>query len=135
VPSYGHVVATKGTFAQDHPETVRAFLRATARGAAWAANNPETATDHLVSAVPALSESRDRQRDKWALMNRDFVLSESVRERGWGWSRAAPWETMRDALADADLLGGDVTPDAVWTNDYLDTDSQYIGSYADLVTG
>lgn len=134
IPSYGHVLATEGTFAQDHPETTRAFLRATARGAAWAATNPERATDHLVDAVPALSESRDRQRDKWTLMNEDFVLSEMVRERGWGWSRAAPWETMRDALADADLLGGSVTPADVWTNEYLDVDYQYIGSYADAVS-
>jgi NitT/TauT family transport system substrate-binding protein len=134
VPSYGHVIATQGTFAEDHPETTRAFLRATARGAAWAATNPETATDHLVSAVPALSESRDRQRDKWMLMSRDFVLSESVHENGWGWSRSSPWETMRDALADADLLGGSVAPNDVWTNDYLDTDSRYIGSYAEMVT-
>ena len=134
VPSYGHVLATQGTFAQDHPETTRAFLRATARGAAWAANNPEAATDHLVDAVPALSESRDNQRRKWALMSRDFVLSETVRQEGWGWSRAEPWETMHGALADADLLGGSVTPGDVWTNDYLDADSQYIGSYADVVT-
>jgi NitT/TauT family transport system substrate-binding protein len=41
---------------------------------------------------------------------------------------------MHGALADADLLGGSVTPSDVWTNDYLDTDSQYIGSYADVVT-
>ncbi|WP_318568548.1 ABC transporter substrate-binding protein [Salinigranum marinum] len=134
VPSYGHVVATQGTFADEHPETTRAFLRATARGAAWAATNPEAATDHLVSAVPALSESRDRQRDKWTLMNREFVLSETVASNGWGWSEAAPWETMRDALADADLLGGSVTPSEVWTNDYLDTGDRYVGSYADVVS-
>jgi NitT/TauT family transport system substrate-binding protein len=57
-----------------------------------------------------------------------------VQEHGWGWSDPSPWETMRDALADADLLGGSVTPSDVWTNDYLDADSEYIGSYAEMVS-
>lgn len=133
IPSYGHVVATDGAFAEENPATVRAFLRATARGSAWAAANPEAATDHLVEAVPALEESRDRQRDKWKLMSEDFVLSETVRREGWGWSRPDPWTTMHGALADADLLEGEVDPGSVWTNDHLDRDYEYVGSYADVV--
>lgn len=134
IPSYGHVLATKGSFAREHPVTVRAFLRATARGSAWAASNPEKATDHLVSAVPSLSESRERQRDKWTLMSEQFVLSDAVREHGWGWSEPSPWKTMHGALRDADLLGGNVTPSDVWTNDHLDTSSKYVGSYAEMVS-
>lgn len=133
IPSYGHVIATPPSFADDHPETVRAFLRATARGAAWATNNPEAATDHLVEAVPALSESRDRQRDTWELMSREFIVSETVRERGWGWSRSGPWATMHEALRGADVLGGEVDPASVWTNDYLDLESASVGSYADRI--
>jgi len=132
VPSYGHVVATDGAFAEENPATVRAFLRATARGSAWAAANPEAATDRLVEAVPALEESRDRQRDKWRLMSEDFVLSETVRREGWGWSSPDPWTTMHGALADADLLEGEVDPASVWTNDHLDRDYEYVGSYADV---
>jgi NitT/TauT family transport system substrate-binding protein len=131
VPSYGHVVATQPSFGEDYPETVRAFLRATARGTAWATNNPERATGHLVEAVPALRESRDRQREKWELMSGEFVTSETVRERGWGWSRSDPWTTMHEALRDADSLGGEVDPASVWTNDYLDLTSPAVGSYAD----
>jgi NitT/TauT family transport system substrate-binding protein len=41
---------------------------------------------------------------------------------------------VHDALADADNLGGEVDPSAVWTNDYLDTDSEYVGSYASVVS-
>jgi NitT/TauT family transport system substrate-binding protein len=134
IPSYGHVLATEGSFARKHPETVRAFLRATARGSAWAALNPERAIDRLVSAVPALSESRERQRDKWTMMSERFVLSEAVRDHGWGWSEPSPWTTMHRALRDADLLGGDVDPAGVWTNEYLDTESTYVGSYAETVT-
>ena len=131
IPSYGHVIATAATFAEENPRTVRAFLRATARGSAWAHRNPGAATDHLVEAVPALAESRGRQRDKWTLMADDFVLSPAVREHGWGWSEPAPWRTLHGALADADALGGDVDPAAVWTNDYLDLDAPAVGTYAE----
>ncbi len=134
VPSYGHVLATKGSFAREHPETVRAFLRATARGAAWAHNNPEAAVDHLVEAVPALSESRARQRDKWRLLREEFMLSQTVNERGWGWSTPGPWKSMHEALRGTDLLGGSVDPASAWSNDYLDREFRYVGDYATVIS-
>ncbi|WP_251342527.1 ABC transporter substrate-binding protein [Haloplanus halophilus] len=133
IPSYGHVIAAERDWAAANPEAVRAFLRATARGAAWAQQRPGEATDLLVEANGVLSESRDQQRRKWETMAGEFMLSDAVRDHGWGWSEAEPWRVVRDALADADALGGEVDPSAVWTNDYLDTDSRYVGSYADVV--
>jgi NitT/TauT family transport system substrate-binding protein len=134
VPSYGHVLATNPEYADANPEAVRAFLRATARGAAWAQQNPSTATDLLVDANEVLSESRDQQERKWIRMAEDFMLAGTVPDHGWGWSEAEPWQVVHDALADADNLGGEVDPTAVWTNDYLDTDSEYVGSYASVVS-
>lgn len=134
IPAYGHVIATSADFAAENPRTVRAFLRATARGSAWAHRNPAAATDELVEAVPALAESRGRQRDKWGLMREGFVLSDAVREHGWGWSEPAPWRTLHDLLGETDALGGGVDPAAVWTNDYLDLDATAVGSYADRVS-
>ncbi|NHN58385.1 MULTISPECIES: ABC transporter substrate-binding protein [Halorussus] len=134
IPSYGHVVAANSQFAADNPETVRGFLNATARGAAWATDNPERATDHLVEANPAISETADVQRAKWVEMAGDYVLSDAVRRRGWGWSDAQPWQTMYEALRDAELLGGETDPTSVWTNDYLDTEYEYVGQYASQVT-
>lgn len=135
VPSYGHVVATSQSLADQHPETVRAFLRATARGAAWGQQHPEAAVDLLVDANQALEETRAQQREKWTTMAADFMLTETVREECWGWSRAEPWAVTHEALADADLLGGSVDPSSVWTNEFLDRDYRYIGSYAERVTG
>lgn len=134
VPSYGHVVATSESFARDRPNTVRAFLRATARGAAWAQNDPEGGVDALVEANQALSETRAQQRQKWETMAENFMLSETVREEGWGWSRAEPWRVTHDALNDAGLLDGTIDPTEVWTNDYLDADYPYIGSYAEQIS-
>lgn len=135
VPSYGHVLATSRSFAADHASTVEAFLRATAHGAAWAQQHPDAAIDHLVDAVPALAESRAIERDKWKTLASGFMTSAAVQEHGWGWSRAEPWRTTYRALRDADLLGGAIDVGSVWTNDHLDTDYRYIGSYDDVVDG
>ncbi|MFD1514166.1 ABC transporter substrate-binding protein [Halomarina rubra] len=130
VPAYGHVVATEQGFATDHPETVSAFLRATARGTVWARSNVEAAIDALISANESLAESRDQQRQKWLQLADAHVMSETVQEQGWGWSESDPWQVTADALRNNDQLGGDVDPQSVWTNEYLDTEAPAIGEYA-----
>lgn len=133
IPSYGHVIATNQEWAGSNPAAVRAFLRATARGAAWAQQRSGEATDILIDANGVLEESRDQQRQKWETMAAEFMLGDAVAEYGWGWSRSEPWQVVHDALADADALGGDVDPASVWTNEYLDTDYRFVGSYTDIV--
>jgi NitT/TauT family transport system substrate-binding protein len=133
IPSYGHVLATNREWAGNNPEAVRAFLRGTARGAAWAHRHPSEATDLLVDENGVLEESRDQQQRKWERMADEFMTGDAVTEHGWGWSRNEPWRVVHDALADADALGGEVDPATVWTNEYLDTDSRFVGSYADVV--
>lgn len=135
VPAYGHVLATEPGFAKEHPRRVRAFLRGTARGAVWATRNPANAIDHVVSAVPELEASRDVELDEWRLMSSQYMLSEAVRTEGWGWSARTPWQATYEALRGADLLDGSVDPASVWTNEYIDTDYEYIGSYAERVSG
>ncbi|MFC6765509.1 ABC transporter substrate-binding protein [Natrinema soli] len=133
IPSYGHVIATSRSFAESNPDTVRSFLRATARGAVWANDNPDDATGLLLEAVPELEDTRANQRDKWNELRTEFMLSEAVREHGWGWNESAVWESLRTTLADGDYPGGDVTSEDAWTNDYLDTDDEHIGEYGELV--
>lgn len=135
VSSYGHVVAASPGFADEHPDALRGFLRATARGAAWAHRHPEQAVDALIDQVPALSGTRTTVRDEWERMADGYVLSDAVRERGWGWSRPGPWRETARMLADAGVLDGDLDPASAWTNDYLDLDSRYVGGYADAVDG
>jgi len=67
---YGHTVAVGSDFASENPETVRTFLRATARGTVWAAQNPDAAVDALVSARPELEEVRENQRDDYERVKR-----------------------------------------------------------------
>ncbi|AEH35482.1 ABC transporter substrate-binding protein [Halopiger xanaduensis] len=132
IPSYGHVIATDEGFASDNGATVRAFLRATARGAVWATQNPEAAIGHLVAVQAELEEVRENQRDKWERMHAEYMRSDAVAERGWGWSESEPWQATYETLADSDVLEGEVDPETVWTNDYLDAESEYVGDYAEL---
>jgi NitT/TauT family transport system substrate-binding protein len=134
IPSYGHVVATAEEYATDNPEAVRAFLRATARGAVWGNQNPEEAIDVLVDRQPELEEVRENQRAKWDLMRTDYMLSDVVRKNGWGWNRPEPWAQTYTVLEEGEFLDGEVDPETVWTNDYIDTDYEYIRDYADLVS-
>jgi NitT/TauT family transport system substrate-binding protein len=133
VPSYGHVIATSPDYAEQNPETVRAFLRGTARGAAWATNNPEAGVDALVEANESLSEVREQQRASWETLANDHIVSPAVEEHGWGWSESEPWTTVADALQSSDS-GTPASPDEVWTNDYLDTDDEYVGGYVDQIS-
>jgi len=135
IPSYGHLVTVGEDFAADNPETVRAFLRATARGAVWANRNPDAATDALVEARPELEEVRENQRNKWEEMRTGYMLSDAVREHGWGWSDPRPWESTHETLAAGDFFENPVDPADAWTNEYLDTDDAFLGGYADRVSG
>ncbi|MBP1986480.1 ABC transporter substrate-binding protein [Halolamina salifodinae] len=133
VPSYGHVLATAPSFAEENPETVSAFLRGTARGAAWATNNPEQGVDALVAANESISEVREQARETWETLATEHIVGPVVEEHGWGWNQSEPWTTVADALESAD--SGEVAPtDEVWTNDYLDTDDEYVGSYTDRIS-
>lgn len=133
IPSYGHIIATSASFAESNPEAVRGFLRATARGSVWANENPDDATGILVDSVPELSGTRESQREKWNALRTDFMVSDTVRENGWGWSDPAVWESVRSTLEAGDFPGGNADPDAAWTNEYLDTDSEYIDEYSQQV--
>lgn len=134
IPSYGHVVATGESYAADNPKAVQAFLRATARGAVWGNRNPEDAIDVLVDYQPELDEVRENQRAKWDLMRTDYMVSDTVRENGWGWSHPDPWAETYVVLKEGGFLDGEADPETVWTNEYIDTDDEYIRDYAELVS-
>ncbi|WP_436347314.1 ABC transporter substrate-binding protein [Natronorubrum sp. FCH18a] len=129
IRSYGHLVAVDEGFAAENETTVRSFLRATARGAAWASENPEEAIDALVDVQPELEEVRENQLEKWEQMYAEYMLSDAIRERGWGVSDTEPWGETYETLASADVFEDDVDPETVWTNDYLDDEYEYIADY------
>lgn len=133
IPSYGHLIVTDEAFAAENGPAVEAFLRATARGTAWAIENPDAAIDHLVEVQPELEEVRENQVDKWERMYEGYVLSETVTERGWGYSNPDSWGATHETLEAGGVLEDEVDPDAVWTNDYLDDEYEYIGAFDEQI--
>jgi len=133
-PAIGRTVFARPGYATENPEVIRGFLRATARGWAWASNDPEGAMDRMVEARPSLSKSREVGLLKMKYTAKNLVLSETVREHGWGYQRADAWDRVVSSLVDGDVIDAGTTADGVWTNEYLDTNTDYVGEYAAQVS-
>ncbi|WP_251331178.1 ABC transporter substrate-binding protein [Haloplanus pelagicus] len=134
IPTVGRSVVASPAFAESNPETLRAYLRATARGWAWASNDPEGAMDLLVAARPRLEASYDLGVTKIEYTAKRLILTDAVREHGWGWQSDDAWQTVVDALVAADFLSEQVAVADAWTNEYLDTADPYVGTYASQVS-
>jgi NitT/TauT family transport system substrate-binding protein len=133
-PAIGRTVFARPEYAAENPDAIRGFLRATARGWAWASNDPEGAMDRMVEARSSLSKSREIGLLKLKYTAKNLVLSETVREHGWGHQRADAWDRVVTSLAENDVIESGVAADDVWTNEYLDTGSNYVGDYAAQVS-
>lgn len=127
---YGMTLVTNPTVADERPEAVRAFLRATARGWAAATNDPQSAIDALVSRNATLERDREIERIKFEAAADGLQFTEHVREHGWGNHDGARWENLGSTLAETDLLEGDIDPESVWTNEFLDSEFEGIREYA-----
>ncbi|SEA21580.1 NitT/TauT family transport system substrate-binding protein [Haloplanus vescus] len=133
-PAIGRTVFTRPGYADENGDAIRGFLRATARGWAWASNNPEGAMDRMVDARSSLSQSREMGVLKLKYTAKNLVLSDTVREHGWGHQRADAWERVVSNLADSGVVDTGIPVADVWTNDYLDTEASVVGDYAAQVT-
>lgn len=133
-PAIGRTVFAQPGYAEENPDVIRSFLRATAKGWAWASNNPEGAMDRMVEARPSLSKSREIGLLKLKYTAKHLVLTETVREDGWGYQRGDAWEQVVTSLTDSGVIDSGITTADVWTNEYLDTEASYVGDYAAQVS-
>ncbi|AGB37054.1 ABC transporter substrate-binding protein [Natronococcus occultus] len=133
LPVYGMTLVTNPAFADEESATVSAFLRATARGWAEATADPEAAIDALVARNATLERRRRIEREKFETAARDLQFSSHLEDAGWGNHDGERWRRLASALAETDLLEGEIDPDAAWTNDYLDPDAPVVREYATRV--
>ncbi len=133
LPIYGMTLVTNPEFAASNAETVEGFLRSTARGWAAATNDPEAAIDALVARNATLERDREIERIKFETAAEDLQFTEHVSREGWGNHDAARWDRLGETLAETDLLEGPADPDAVWTNEYLDSEAPTVAEYADRI--
>jgi NitT/TauT family transport system substrate-binding protein len=82
---------------QKRPDVLQRFLRATARGWAYANKNRDAATDHLVREYPNLDRADERVAVD-ALMA--FAYSPQTQANGWGTMDKAIWQEQIQQYAD-----------------------------------
>lgn len=130
---YGMTLVTNPTFADEQPEVVQGFLRATARGWAAATNDPRSAIEALVSRNATLERDREIERIKFETAADVLQFTEHVREHGWGNHDTKRWQNLGETLSQTDLIEGTLDPEAAWTNDFLDQESEHVREYADHI--
>jgi len=128
---YGMTLVTNRAFADDHPERLRSFLRATARGWADATRDPERAIDVLVDRNATLERNRAIERLKFETAAHQLQFTPYVRDRGWGAQDPDRWRRLGETLSETALLEGEIDPDAAWTDEFRPVDDPLVAEYAD----
>jgi ABC-type nitrate/sulfonate/bicarbonate transport system substrate-binding protein len=110
---YTPILLTSQTMIDEHPDVVTAFVQATARGYAYAIENPEAAAELLLEAVPELDADLVGASAVWLA---EQYQADAPR---WGQQRAEVWQGFTDFLIENGIIKGLLDTSAVFTNDFL----------------
>ncbi|MGE5620162.1 MAG: ABC transporter substrate-binding protein [Sphingomonadaceae bacterium] len=114
VPDYYELVfVTNDKTAREQPDAVRAFLRATAKGYADAAKDPQKALDQLVKNNP---ETNREVEEKGIQLLRP-LWTEGV--PSFGWQTRERWQSYADWMRQMKLLSAEVKAESVFTTEFL----------------
>jgi ABC-type nitrate/sulfonate/bicarbonate transport system substrate-binding protein len=106
------IIANEELISKD-PELVRRFLRATAKGYRFAAENPEEAAELLLKAVPEID--RDL-----AVASQKYLAGEYIADAArWGEMKEEIWETFGDWMYNNGLLIRKLEAKEAFTNEFL----------------
>ncbi len=110
---YTPVLTTSEKEIAGHPELVKAFLAATAKGYQYAIDKPEEAAAILSKAVPDLDPKLVLASQKW--------LSPKYKDDAarWGEQKAEVWQNYADWMYGLKLLDKPLDAASAFTNDYL----------------
>lgn len=111
---YWMLILTEAGFAEDNPNTVCRFLRATARGIDTYLDNPDPANAYIFA------------ENEWLPLEVHAAMGENLREF-WKdpetgralWQDEAVWQAAHDWALETGLIGLDNDPSVYFTNDYL----------------
>jgi ABC-type nitrate/sulfonate/bicarbonate transport system substrate-binding protein len=101
-------------FAKAHPATVRAFVRATLQGLAYAAAHPQEAVDLYVARHPELK--KDLLLAQWRAALPSMAVAGA---HPAGWQDPASWTALDQWLTKGGVLTKQVDASTVMTNQYL----------------
>lgn len=113
---YTPVILANNTFLEESPETAKAFLRATAKGYAYAAEHPKEAADMLIEGDTTGSL---RGAEDLVYASQNYLAGEYIADASaWGVIDADRWNAFYGWLSDNGLTAHDLKGTG-FSNDYL----------------
>jgi ABC-type nitrate/sulfonate/bicarbonate transport system substrate-binding protein len=110
---YTPILLTSQSMIDNHPNVVAAFVQASARGFAYAIENPAEAADLLLDAVPESNADLIRTSADWLAPH---YQADAPR---WGQQSAAIWQGYSDFLVENGIIETGIDAEAAFTNDFL----------------
>ena len=110
---YTPVLATNEKLIKNNPETVKAFLNATAKGYQLAIENPKQAANILIDAVPDLDPELVRKSQQW--LSPRYQLDAA----SWGEQKLEIWENYANWMFENNLLEKKLQAEKAFTNEFL----------------
>ncbi len=117
MPTMGLTFVTRNDFAEENPETVTRFVKATMKGMEYAFANTEETLDFVLKY--AEGEDRDHMRYMMETEMKDST-SPLTDQNGFGWMTSQQWQNFHDSLLEYEGLPKAVDVDTVFTNRFLD---------------
>ena len=110
---YTPVIIANTDYTDANSDIAAAFVKATQKGYEYAIENPDDAAQILLSAVSDLDEN--------TTIKSQLYLSQKYAEDAtmWGWQEDDVWQRYATFLEDNGLLGGQISIDGAYTNEYL----------------
>lgn len=110
-------IVTSEKMIAEQPETVRKFLRATARGLQDTLDDPDAAFKLSLQFIPELTAERQPQELNKLKESLPLWRSPTNDTNGLGYSSPQSWQTTYRFLRDSELLRRDVDVEQAFTND------------------
>lgn len=117
LPNYGHSIVVNQRFLSEHPEAVRGFLRAWARGMKYTIDHPDESMDLVLDQCQELQGDREVI-DHSISTYVDLWASSQAQEDGLLSFTAEGWESTKRLLVDGGLME-DTDISDLYTLEYL----------------
>ena len=109
---YTPVIVANDTYISENPESVKAFLRATAKGYEYAVAHPEEAAKILAEAVPELEYDILLESQKY--LSQEYIADAPQ----WGWIDGERWSRFNDWMYEKKITVTSLGANG-FTNEYL----------------
>ncbi len=117
VKLYGNAIIVGEDFLKKHPEAVKAFLRAFAKGAKQVLADPKAAVAVVKERDGIVNAELEERRLRLAIEG--SVATADAKAEGFGDVKLPRLALMASQVADAYATKGRINPDAVWNGGFL----------------